>query len=229
MLGVALEKIGPEVKHERRWAEGCKIQIRGSSRFSVRLAEKIEQAEAKTNKDQMILKRQDPAFIEPMQCKPVTALPAGEKWTFEIKLDGYRCIAVKRAREVTLFSRHNKVLNRRFPGVAEAIALSRGRVRSRRRTCRLGFTRQTFISPSTTQYFAVASDILLRLPRVLNQNGQLLVNLCGTRPFPCSRMPAFRIALLWRWWAINRSPCRSVTRTSAWNSLAKAAAALPEL
>ena len=70
----------------------------------------------------MILKRQDPAFIEPMQCKPVTALPAGEKWTFEIKLDGYRCIAVKRAREVTLFSRHNKVLNRRFPGVAEAIA-----------------------------------------------------------------------------------------------------------
>ena len=33
-----------------------------------------------------------------MQCKPVTALPAGEKWTFEIKFDGYRCVAVKRAR-----------------------------------------------------------------------------------------------------------------------------------
>jgi ATP-dependent DNA ligase len=32
-----------------------------------------------------------------MQCKPVSALPAGEKWTFEIKFDGYRCIAVKRA------------------------------------------------------------------------------------------------------------------------------------
>ena len=30
-----------------------------------------------------------------MQCKPVTALPTGEKWTFEIKFDGYRCIAVK--------------------------------------------------------------------------------------------------------------------------------------
>ena len=42
------------------------------------------------------------AFIEPIQCKPVTALPAGEKWTFEIKLDGYRCIVVKRGREVTL-------------------------------------------------------------------------------------------------------------------------------
>ena len=31
-----------------------------------------------------------------MQCKPVTSLPAGEKWTFEIKFDSYRCIAVKR-------------------------------------------------------------------------------------------------------------------------------------
>jgi ATP-dependent DNA ligase len=25
-----------------------------------------------------------------MQCKPVTALPGDEKWTFEIKFDGYR-------------------------------------------------------------------------------------------------------------------------------------------
>ena len=28
-----------------------------------------------------------------MQCKTVTALPEGERWTFEIKFDGYRCIA----------------------------------------------------------------------------------------------------------------------------------------
>ena len=32
---------------------------------------------------------------------------AGEKWTFEIKLDGYRCVAVKRGSD-TLFSRPQK-------------------------------------------------------------------------------------------------------------------------
>jgi hypothetical protein len=57
-----------------------------------------------------------------MQCKPVAALPTGAKWTFEIKFDGYRCIAVKHGREITVFSRHKKVLNKRFPGVVDALA-----------------------------------------------------------------------------------------------------------
>jgi bifunctional non-homologous end joining protein LigD len=71
-------------------------------------------------------KRTNPGFIEPMQCRSITALPAGEKWTFEIKFDGYRCVAVKRARDITLFSRHKKVLNRRFPGVVQALGSLEG-------------------------------------------------------------------------------------------------------
>ncbi|MGA9576232.1 MAG: hypothetical protein WBV90_01310, partial [Terrimicrobiaceae bacterium] len=65
----------------------------------------------------------EPMFIEPMQCKSLTAaLPSNGKWTFEIKFDGYRCIATKVRQEVTLFSRHKKVLNKRFPGVVDALA-----------------------------------------------------------------------------------------------------------
>ena len=75
---------------------------------------------------QVIRKNTEPAFIAPMQCKPVTALPEGEKWTFEIKFDGYRCIVVKREREVTLFSRNQKVLNKRFPKIVQALARLKG-------------------------------------------------------------------------------------------------------
>ena len=61
-----------------------------------------------------------------MQCKPVTALPSDGKWTFEIKFDGYRCVVAKRGRDITLFSRHKKVLNRRFPSVVQTLAMLEG-------------------------------------------------------------------------------------------------------
>ena len=41
------------------------------------------------------LLRKKAEFIEPMDCAPVSKLPDGLDWTFEIKLDGYRAIAVK--------------------------------------------------------------------------------------------------------------------------------------
>jgi ATP-dependent DNA ligase len=76
----------------------------------------------RTRRTKQIIERTEPAFIEPMQCKPVTALPTDEKWTFEIKFDGYRCIAVKRGRDLTLFSRYQKALNKRFQKVVDALA-----------------------------------------------------------------------------------------------------------
>jgi ATP-dependent DNA ligase len=35
------------------------------------------------------------AFIEPMDCLPVPKLPEGSQWLWEIKLDGYRAVAVR--------------------------------------------------------------------------------------------------------------------------------------
>jgi bifunctional non-homologous end joining protein LigD len=60
-------------------------------------------------------------FIETMDCLPVSEVPAGEGWTYEIKLDGYRLEAVKSKGKVTLYSRRHNVLNEKFGYIADAL------------------------------------------------------------------------------------------------------------
>jgi DNA ligase D-like protein (predicted ligase) len=60
-------------------------------------------------------------FIESMECLPVSVLPEGKEWCYEIKLDGYRLEAVKAKGETTLYSRRRTVLNRQFPYIARAL------------------------------------------------------------------------------------------------------------
>ena len=60
-------------------------------------------------------------FIESMECLPVTKLPEGPQWSYEIKLDGYRLEAVKNASKTTLYSRRRNVLNNKFGFIAEAL------------------------------------------------------------------------------------------------------------
>jgi bifunctional non-homologous end joining protein LigD len=67
------------------------------------------------------LPRQAAGFIETMDCLPVSKLPEGPKWTYEIKLDGYRLEIVRRGRQTTLYSRRRNVFNKKFPYIAAAM------------------------------------------------------------------------------------------------------------
>lgn len=57
-------------------------------------------------------------FIEPMYA--TAELPDGGSWSYEAKLDGYRCLAAKRGDSVVLWSRRRTAFTDRFPTIARA-------------------------------------------------------------------------------------------------------------
>jgi ATP-dependent DNA ligase len=56
-----------------------------------------------------------------MECLSGSKLPEGPQWIWELKWDGYRAVAVKDSTSVRLYSRNNKLLNKRFPYIADAL------------------------------------------------------------------------------------------------------------
>jgi bifunctional non-homologous end joining protein LigD len=57
-----------------------------------------------------------------MDCAPVPKLIDGPDWVYEIKLDGYRAVAVKSDGGVNLFSRRRKSFDHHYPLIVEALA-----------------------------------------------------------------------------------------------------------
>ena len=56
-----------------------------------------------------------------MECLEVDQIPDGELWQYELKLDGYRMIAIKQDGEVHLFSRNAKSFNSKFPSIVQTL------------------------------------------------------------------------------------------------------------
>jgi ATP-dependent DNA ligase len=150
----AHEFIAPDTRKARRFrsVSGCEKESDGSAVRKMRRCLAIE-----TSEDHIT------AFIEPMQCKPVTAPQTDDKW-------------MRSNWEVTLFSRHEKVLNKRFPRIVDALGSLEG-----------DFVLNGELVALDSQgrsSFQILQDILSQaLPTycyafdLLHRNGELFVNL----------------------------------------------------
>lgn len=60
-------------------------------------------------------------FVDPMECLAVSKLPDGPEWVYEIKLDGYRALAINAAGKLSLYSRRRKSFNRQYQHIFDAL------------------------------------------------------------------------------------------------------------
>lgn len=64
--------------------------------------------------------RSPPSFVAPMMAKPVSVLPTGSDWQFEVKLDGYRALLLREHGHLHLLSRQEQDLGPKFPEILES-------------------------------------------------------------------------------------------------------------
>jgi len=67
------------------------------------------------------LPSREAGFVEPMECLAVKKLPDGPEWVYEIKLDGYRALAINANAKLSLYSRRRKSFNRQYQHIFDAL------------------------------------------------------------------------------------------------------------
>jgi bifunctional non-homologous end joining protein LigD len=63
----------------------------------------------------------NPAFVVPMECRLMPEVPDGARWLYELKLDGYRAIAINDGTATHLYSRYGHAFDARFPAIISSL------------------------------------------------------------------------------------------------------------
>ncbi len=123
--GRTMEKIAKaqdaEWESNRAAAVPGNDSVKARIRRAVARANKEHEPEAKVETSLKNLRAGKIGFVEPMKCKLLEEIPAGEDWIYEIKFDGIRALTLKDDDEVELYSRLKNKMSHRFGGIAEAI------------------------------------------------------------------------------------------------------------
>src|SRR5712671_2750893 len=69
----------------------------------------------------MLLKAAKAVFVEPMLLLRTEALPQSAGWLYELKLDGYRALAIKTGAGAQLRSRNDNDFTHRYPAISKAL------------------------------------------------------------------------------------------------------------
>jgi bifunctional non-homologous end joining protein LigD len=113
--GRTLSQIAAEA--DSVWSAGQPVKRSLESKKSIRSLPSPQQPA----KNDLKLPAEDPAFISPMKAKLSERLPSGPGWSFEIKFDGIRGIALKDGKQVWLWSRNQQNLTAAYPEICDAI------------------------------------------------------------------------------------------------------------
>jgi ATP-dependent DNA ligase len=114
-----------------------------------------------------------------MLASPATKLPTGAGWSYEVKFDGYRTLALKDCERVKLLSRNLKDATKLYPAVAREVAKIRddavlldGEVvavdEQGRPSSKLSTTKQLTRSSTTPSICSISMGGISRRPRSMN-------------------------------------------------------------
>src|SRR3989449_6877474 len=70
----------------------------------------------------MPARKRKAAFVEPMLLLRADNLPQGDAWQYELKLDGYRALAIKTGGKIQLRSRNDNDFSLRYPAIAKSLS-----------------------------------------------------------------------------------------------------------